>query len=373
MEISIKTNYIYHGDCLEILKTFPDNCIQCCVTSPPYWGLRDYQTAIWEGGKENCDHIESFNKHKGERKDRDQEGYKKQYKNICKKCGAIRIDKQIGLEKTPEEYVEKLVEVFNEVKRVLKDDGTLWLNLGDTYMSSGSSTRHYGYIDPIYQQGRKIKFDEPQSYPHPIIKPKDLVGIPWMVVFALRNNGWFLRQDIIWNKINCLPESVKDRCVKSHEYVFLLSKNSKYYFDYKAIQEPANYDGRKDILHKGGTKYMNLILPNFKTSTLTYREHKRWNQDEDGNYVRNKRSVWSVPTQPLKNKHYATFPEKLIEPMILAGCPKDGIVLDPFFGSGTVGVVCVNNMRQYIGIDLKLEYIDDIAKERIKSCYGIFH
>lgn len=215
------------------------------------WGLRDYGTAFWDGGDEGCDHSQ----------DRDRKDKPMQKSNkgsirdslagniMCCKCGAKRIDQQQGLEKTPEEYVSNMVDVFCEVRRVLKKDGTLWLNIGDSYMSFGGTTRHHGYTDPKYVEGRKIEHFEPQAYPHPIIKPKDLVGIPWMLAFALRADGWYLRQDIIWSKANPMPESIKDRCTKSHEYIFLFSKSRNYYFDHEAIQEDSvdaeSFTGRR--------------------------------------------------------------------------------------------------------------------------------
>lgn len=302
----LETNKIYQGDVLNVLKTFPDESIHCCVTSPPYWGLRDYG-----------------------------------------------VEGQIGLEKTPEEYVSKMVEVFREVKRVLRDDGTLWLNLGDSYAGncSRTSTGRAGLGNP--REGVFTKKGEG-------IKPKDLVGIPWMVSFALRADGWYLRQDIIWHKPNPLPESVKDRCTKAHEYIFLLSKNRKYYFDNEAIKEDAKpesekrykstfYTGKKEISGQG--------RPGNASNTPGY---KKWTGK------RNKRSVWTVTTKPFKEAHFAVFPEDLIEPCILAGCPEGGIVLDPFMGSGTTAVVALKHNRNYIGIELNPEYIK-IAEKRVSE------
>lgn len=233
-------NTVLQGDCLEVLKTLPDKSIDCCVTSPPYYGLRDYGTAKWVGGDPNCPHrrMSKFSP-------RTITGHHQEelignvgdaiYKTICPLCGAVREDKQIGLEETPEEYIEKLVDVFREVRRVLKDDGTLWLNIGDSYAGTGSKG---DYKDPKYAEGRN---GQVVSLTQSVAgcKNKDLIGIPWMLAFALRADGWYLRQDIIWQKPNPMPESVKDRCTKSHEYIFLLSKQPKYYFDYEAIQEDA--------------------------------------------------------------------------------------------------------------------------------------
>lgn len=277
----MKLNYIYQGNCLEVLKTFKDNCINCCITSPPYYGLRDYG-----------------------------------------------VDGQIGNEDTPEDYVNNLVEIFDEVKRVLREDGALWLNLGD-----GWANKRIGEI-----------------------KQKDLIGIPWMVAFALRESGWYLRQDIIWSKGNPMPESVKDRCTKSHEYIFLLSKNRKYYYNYQAIKEPAVTKPTLRDKNKEGYQ-------------ADYAKGDRFSKGEriygaDG--MRNKRDVWNVNTKPCKEAHFATYPDTLIEPCVLAGCPEGGIVLDPFMGAGTTGMVARKYGRDYIGIELNAEYID-MANKRIEE------
>jgi DNA modification methylase len=295
---------IHHGDCLQVLATLPDNSVNCCVTSPPYFGLRDYGNA-----------------------------------------------EQIGLEETPELYVQKMVEVFSEVKRVLRDDGTLWLNLGDSYAASGAKStgrndqggacttsrlgpKKNGLPGNALITGKKFKVDHG-------CKPKDLIGIPWRVAFALQADGWWLRQDIIWHKPNPMPESVRDRCTKAHEYIFLLSKSARYWYDAEAVREEGA--GRLDV---GRMDYSGRI----GASGWTH-DNKT---EPDG---RNRRSVWTVATQPYKGAHFATFPPKLIEPCILAGCPKDGVVLDPFNGSGTTGQVALQHGRNYIGIELNEDYI----------------
>jgi len=253
---------------------------------------------------------------------------------------------QLGLESTPEEYVDNMINVFRDVKRVLKDDGTLWLNLGDSYASNikgsgGASAKQDSNAGSRY---KSYKLNHG-------LKQKDLVGIPWRVAFALQQDGWYLRQDIIWHKPNPMPESVTDRCTKSHEYIFLLSKSQKYYYDNDAIKE--------DLKH-----------PNIKNATFGSMSGtgKKGQQYSGNTYIapekRNKRSVWTVNTQPFKKAHFAVFPEKLIEPCILAGCPKDGIVLDPFIGSGTTGKVARKYHRNFIGIELNKKYIDDIANDR---------
>lgn len=251
---------IITGDCLEMLKTLPDESVDCCVTSPPYYGLRDYGTGKWVGGDPNCPHYRttkvSENTATGHKAMMDT-GHPVGdaiYKSVCPLCGAVREDRQIGLEETPEQYIEKLTEVFREVKRVLKDDGTLWVNIGDSYAAerggshqsaetlAGAKSGHTADGD-IVNRGRFRGYNPTRNASAIGVKHKDLIGIPWMLAFALRNDGWYLRQDIIWHKPNPMPESVKDRCTKSHEYIFLLSKNPRYYFDYKAIQEQSKYGG----------------------------------------------------------------------------------------------------------------------------------
>ena len=293
-----KVNTILQGDVIERLQDIEDNTIQCVVTSPPYWGLRDY----------------------GE-------------------------DDQLGLEETPEEYVDNMVKVFREVRRTLKDDGTLWLNLGDSYSSGGRST--------TTNQTLRGNNDYGVTRPKPSenIKPKDLIGIPWRVAFALQQDGWYLRQDIIWHKPNPMPESVTDRCTKSHEYIFLLTKSANYYYDAESIKEKTltndntNRDRDKTRLNNtpGRTRMAGLKTNNYEK--------------------RNKRSIWKINTKPYKDAHFAVFPEKLPELCIKAGSKKGDIVLDPFFGSGTTGFVAQRLYRKWLGIELNPEYIK-IANKR---------
>ena len=347
---------ILHGSCLDRLKDLEDQSINTCITSPPYWGLRDYGTAEWEGGDKNCPHMRTTKIGKDT-----STGHKAMfeqgnvvgdaiYKSSCPKCGAIRKDNQLGLEETPEEFVENLVQVFREVKRVLRDDGTVWLNLGDSYSSGGRKTttnqtlrgdKDYGVTRPKPSKG---------------IKPKDLIGIPWRVAFALQADGWYLRQDIIWHKPNPMPESVRDRCTKSHEYIFLLSKSPKYYYDNEAIKEDAKFpDG-----------------PNTPSSIKAVDGVYSANLQKIGaNPKRNKRSVWTVTTKPFKGAHFATFPMDLIEPCVLAGCPVGGTVLDPFGGSGTTAEVANAHNRDAVLIELNEEYIE-IAKKRLAPGGDLF-
>ena len=352
---------ILQGDCIESLKKLEDQSINTCITSPPYWGLRDYGTAEWDGGDINCDHVanpnatkkmgnEEFNKNRPSRESTKTKGY---YEKECPKCGAVRKDSQLGLEETPDEFANNLVKVFREVKRVLRDDGTVWLNLGDSYSSGGRTTttnqslrgdKDYGVTRPKPSEG---------------IKPKDLIGIPWRVAFALQQDGWYLRQDIIWHKPNPMPESVKDRCTKAHEYIFLLSKSPKYYFDNEAIKEDAKYPqgpNSPQSIKKGKGEFgMDTRGGLSKIGALA---------------KKNKRSVWTITTKPFKGAHFATFPKDLIEPCVLAGCPEGGTVLDPFGGSGTTGIVAAQHNRNAVLLELNQEYID-LAKDRINNELGM--
>jgi len=316
---------ILQGDCLEVLPTLPDGIADCCITSPPYYGLRDYGTGKWIGGDPNCPH-RRLNKFS----DRCTTGHAQDelkgnvgdaiYKTVCPICGAIREDKQIGLEETPEEYIEKLVNVFREVRRVLKDDGTLWVNIGDSYNGSGRGRDKNGEVHFSALSGKQAtnKGSIDGLITKKVIdtcKPKDLIGIPWMLAFALREDGWYLRQDIIWHKPNPMPESVRDRCVKAHEYIFLLSKQRQYYFDYEAIQEDAickddRRNGQGRLEYDG--KRANGTDQHAQVSFVSVADK------------RNKRDVWTVTPKAVHDAHFATYPEELIEPCILAGSRPGG-------------------------------------------------
>jgi site-specific DNA-methyltransferase (cytosine-N4-specific) len=323
---------ILQGNVLDRIKDIEEKSVQCVVTSPPYWNLRDYQTAEWEQGDEECDHIEKIpfsgntgiRDHRKETTKKEVEGKSIQYKSKCKKCSAIRKDSQLGLEETPEEFIENMVKVFRGVKKSLKDNGTLWLNLGDSYNTTSSGNKTWGN-----GVGSNKNYEKKGIFPKKKnkavgLKAKDLVGIPWRVALALQQDGWYLRQDIIWHKPNPMPESVKDRCTKAHEYIFLLSKSPKYYYDSDAIRDKPHYG------------------------------------EEVG---ANKRSVWSINVKAYKEAHFATFPEKLPELCIKAGSKKGDIVLDPFFGSGTTGWVAQRLGREWLGIELNPEFIK-IAEKR---------
>ena len=376
----MRNHRIIQGDCIEGMKTLPDGCVHTCVTSPPYWGLRDYGTATWEGGDSTCNHVddvalaERLRQKKsmisvGERMDGstrtrvhdEQIGNTIQHRDVCPKCGAKRIDAQLGAEKTPEAYVENMVEVFREVRRILRDDGTVWLNLGDSYARNGGGVesrmnsidkmgvgQKATYLAGAMQTVNKVPFG---------LKSKDLVGIPWRVALALQADGWYLRQDIIWHKPNPMPESVEDRCTKAHEYIFLLSKKSHYYFDHEVIKEPAlTKEGRPS-----GIVRDRVYGYDSKQAALG---RSRGGAETPEPETKNKRSVWTVNTKGYKGAHFAVYPKKLIEPCILAGCPVGGTVFDPFTGSGTTAVVALENGRNFIGTELNPEYIK-IAEARI--------
>ena len=362
------------GDCLEQMAHIESQSVQTCVTSPPYWGLRDYGTASWEGGDDECAHEGKFIVMKlgiGARspKQRSNKGSLLVSAGDCK-CGAVRVDNQIGLEETHNEYVAKMVKVFAEVRRVLKDDGTLWLNLGDSYASSGKGRNGDGTsnVDPDSKQATSAGTTMgilPPSMPDGL-KPKDLIGIPWRVAFALQADGWYLRQDIIWAKPNPMPESVKDRCTKSHEYLFLLSKSPKYYFDSESMRE-------KGVMSKGdsaGSVQQNTTkthgVGGGNSGLNLAKEKLNAELNEKGFTTRNKRDVWTINVKPFKGAHFATMPESLVEPCVLAGSREGDIVFDPFLGSGTVAVVAERHRRNWIGCELNPDYAA-IAEARITS------
>jgi len=473
----VEVNNILQGDVIDKLKEIADSTVQCVVTSPPYWGLRDYGTASWEGGDENCEHLAAKEKSRYDYKMQEGSRHSEiakttkgtdqaRWKTQCPDCGAIKKDQQIGLEETPEKYVEKMVEVFRQVKRVLKHDGTVWLNLGDSYARQGGDVKDYGNTS-INKGKVELQDKRNKSIPPIGLKPKDLVGIPWRVAFALQADGWWLRQDIIWHKPNPMPESVTDRCTKSHEYIFLLTKSAKYYYDADAIRESAKDWGTRDrsnmrngtqdpLLKHHGLKDANfaefgrnkrsvwkidqkpyaVIEPEFRKEVIEYRdlpnqeeireylsnarkskgltiqqiEEHYGNQaghhwlEKNGSYPSaddwkklkillefddkydecmttifyksglkqdnpkgaNKKSVWTITTQPYKEAHFAVFPPKIPELCIKAGSAKGDIILDPFFGSGTTGFVAQRLGRKWIGIELNSDYIK-IAEKRFQQ------
>jgi DNA modification methylase len=349
-----------------MLKQLPDNFVQTVVTSPPYWGLRDYGTGDWVGGDADCSH-----KRESKKSDKTITGHKNFtemlgvgdaiYKDICQRCGAKREDLQIGLELTPAEFIEQLCLVFDEIWRVLKEDGTLWVNLGDTY----SSMRDSKSVPDSLRNGDGTRVASaanrnPENLRKAGLKHQDLVGIPWRFAFAMQDRGWYLRQDIIWHKPNPMPESVTDRCTKSHEYIFLLSKNAKYFFDNEAIKEDSLEFVRSGIRER--EKPVGESIVDAK---------KRGHGNNVGvTEKKNKRSVWSVTTSRYKDAHFATYPPELILPCILAGSKEGDTVLDPFSGSGTTGEVALQNNRNYIGFELNPDYAK-LSEKRLTDAIGM--
>lgn len=349
------------GDARKRLAELPAGVARTCITSPPYFGLRDYGTAEWQGGDASCDHTISnadadnmkLTGDKGVGLERVTRGKR----DACIRCGATRIDSQIGLEETPDDYVREMVTLFREVHRVLSDDGTLWLNLGDSYAGNNSRSSNNGRAG--YGNDREGVFSRGGDG----LKTKDLIGIPWRVALALQADGWYLRQDIIWAKPNPMPESVQDRCTKSHEYVFLLSKQPRYYYDHVAIREPVATSTAERVRRgvSANYKYVNGTHGQAKQTIAQPREH---DADRDVPETRNRRDVWMIATRPFKGAHFAVMPETLVEPCILAGSQAGDTVLDPFTGSGTVAVVANRYGRNYVGTELNPEYAE-IARERI--------
>lgn len=361
---------LWNGDCRDILPELEAESVQCVVTSPPFYGLRDYGTATWQGGSVDCNHLGEpmrtrafVNQNCGTGNDVKNSSNHQFYKNVCGKCGAVRVDNQIGLEQTPQEFIETMVAVFDSVRNVLRPNGTLWLNLGDSYSGSNGN----GYKQSIHttnnsigQQGSEnLRRSRYRTDVH--FKAKDLMMMPHRTAIALQDAGWWVRQDIVWAKPSPMPESVLDRCTKAHEYIFLCAKNEKYFFDSNAIREKtgneadwSNYQAtvrRSDDLQNFG-------MSNHKGAGL-YGNRKTL---PDG---RNKRSVWTIASKPYAEAHFATFPPEIPEICIKAGSPVGGVVLDPFAGAGTTLMMAKKLGRKAIGIELNPKYCELIV-QRIK-------
>jgi DNA modification methylase len=436
---------VYGGDNREVMRTLPDESVQCVVTSPPYWGLRDYGTASWDGGDPDHAHVGSVARTAppGTPKQASKRGSTDVMSGDCR-CGAIRQDRQLGLEQTPEEYVAAMVDVFREVRRVLRKDGTLWLNLGDSYASDmkgsgGPPSKTLGIDSRGVQRSSEANRERNQKRNRYAtgriqhgLKPKDLVGIPWRVAFALQADGWYLRSDIIWAKPNPMPESVTDRPTKSHEYLFLLSKSATYHYDADAVREDASWPIEKFVPARGGQNHLDA-------STLRNDIDRLGGGQLGKPGVRNRRSVWTIATKPYAGSHFATFPEALVEPCILAGtseagacgtcgapwerilerhggqsystgkseakraqglatqfsgyadgssgptfttlgfrptCPHPGdpvpcVVLDPFAGTGTVGAVAQRLSRRALLIDLNPDYLRQCLTRNQQTPLGL--
>tara|TARA_R100001440_G_scaffold55185_1_gene75017 strand:- start:18 stop:1094 length:1077 start_codon:yes stop_codon:yes gene_type:complete len=352
---------ILQGNCIDKIKELEGNSIDCVVTSPPYWGLRDYGTGTWIGGDKNCPH-KRLTKISKDTKTGHAGMFKKGnvvgdaiYKNYCPECGAKRKDEQLGLEETYQEHIQNIVELFRAIKPKLKDSATVWLNYGDSYAATVNGTK----VKDIENDDRGF-VDKPFSTIQGSIKPKDLVMIPNRIAIALQENGWWIRSEIIWHKPNPMPESVRDRPTSCHEKIWLITKSKKYYYDADAIKEQASgrIAGNKKPQKGTDQKFSETKQGLLKAQQKPY-------------YFKNKRNVWTITTKPCKEAHFATFPKDLIEPCIKAGCPEGGIVLDPFGGSGTTGIVAALNNRNAILIELNQNYID-IANKRIEKEVGLF-
>jgi DNA modification methylase len=391
---------IHCGDALTVLRAMPEASVDCCVTSPPYYGLRDYglPASVW-GGRKDCEHQWSDASWKPDRwgaHDDDNPGEKQQTNSgslghrgdvkeqaECDKCGAWR--GCFGLEPNPQLYVEHAVLVFREVRRVLRDEGTLWLNLGDSFANDGKWGRATGGKHASGLHGEPVG----RARRNTGLKPKDLIGVPWRVAFALQSDGWWLRSDIIWAKPAPMPESVTDRPTRSHEYIFLLTKSEKYYYDHEAIKEPAVSDhpsgngykreSRLSFHDENGARGSDepwvprKSRDSFKRESSNraevpgqpLREHRPNRAESEWDVSkRNLRDVWTIGAEPFPEAHFATFPPKLIEPCVIGGCPEGGTILDPFFGAGTTGFVARKYQRKFIGIELNPEYVA-IAEKRM--------
>lgn len=307
------------GDCIEMMRTLPDQSVHTCITSPPYFGLRDYG-----------------------------------------------VDGQIGLEASPRKFIESLVAVFREVRRVLRNDGTLWVNLGDSYASGGrcGGGRYMAERGDGAWQGKGDATgwrSAPAGWKH-----KDLLGLPWRLAIALQDDGWYLRQDIIWHKPNPMPESIKDRCTKAHEYLFLLSKSPRYHFDQDAIREPARAQAAPESASRRNSFARETKYTDGEHGQTA--QHRTGRDDVDYDETRNKRSVWTVATASFKGAHFATFPPDLIRPCVLAGSPRGGMVLDPFGGAGTTALVAMQEGRQSVICELNPEYAA-LAHQRLDTAW----
>jgi len=351
---------IIQGGCKDVLATMQPGSVNCVVTSPPYFNQRDYQTGRWDGGNDPaCAHKQPRTNAgvisstlSGSRRTTNHQ--QESYRDVCPLCGARRVDEQIGPENSPQEYIASIVEVFRLLRFALREDGVVWLNLGDSYAGSGGAGGDYA---PGGRREGQPKY-EGTARRDTGLKPKNLIGIPWRTALALQDDGWWLRSDVIWHKPNGMPESATDRPSQNHEYVFLLTRSPRYYFDMDAVAEPAAYDGRQATLMNGSKKYDAAFLPEAESGEYHGRAHERWRKNEAGEYVRNRRSVWSIPTRPYSGGHFATMPPELARLCVLSGCPRGGVVLDPFAGSGTTLAVAVAHGRKAIGIELSPKNVE---------------
>jgi len=386
---------VEQGDVLERLAAMPSESVNCVVTSPPYWGLRDYGTATWTGGDPACDHL-AVNRPRndttngntgghfavGSRGTQPAKEYRQQFRDACGKCGATSLDQQLGLELTPAAYVARMVEVFAGVRRVLRSDGCCWINLGDSYAGSWGAQSREGYAEVgQLEGGSMLSARQIAAHPKgqtgtgslkntPGLKNKDLVGIPWRVAFALQADGWWLRSDVIWAKPNPMPESVTDRPTRAHEYLFLLTKSARYAYDADAIAEDAISGLDMGVLRSRVRTDGEFVT--WHAPSIQKRQDAGIDSRIAGDGRRNKRTVWTIATEPYAAAHFATMPTALVEPCILAGCPVGGVVLDPFVGSGTVILEALRHGRRAIGFDLSSAYCD-LARARVEGDCPMFN
>lgn len=363
------------GDCRDVLPTMPAESVHCIVTSPPYFGLRDYGTGVWEGGASTCKHLprgmsaDNMNVRAAAPNGKPSAHDAAILRGECP-CGAVRVDRQIGLESTPDEYVVKLVKVFREARRVLRSDGTFWLNLGDSYAAQRGGTAmpaqtvaggKSGKGDEKSFRGMSKGVHAHRNAAAIGLKHKDRLMIPARIALALQADGWWLRDEIIWHKPNPMPVSVTDRTTPAHEMIYMFSKSARYHYDMEAIKEPSVTKDQRRPYTSQGAKQLD--------GRAEWKSGQK--RDEADFTLRQPRSVWTVPTKPFGGAHFATFPPDLIEPCIKAGCPKDGTVLDPFGGAGTTGLVSDRLGRNAILIELNPEYAN-LASDRVYDDAPLF-
>jgi DNA modification methylase len=354
------------ADVTDYLRGLPDACVNLVVTSPPYFGLRDYGTASWDGGDPACDHSMGNQVQDNKAPGAISTGVRPGADTSkCRKCGARRIDQQIGLEATPAAYVARMVDVFREVKRVLRPDGNVYVNLGDSYINHPASAVNRNGMSGSLNNGAAdfpcregTRGDQKRTGIPPGLKVKDLAGVPWRFAIAMQDDGWYLREDIVWQKPNPMPESVRDRCTRSHEYIFHFTKSPRYWYDAQAVAEPSS-----GVSGGGFSEKVARAQPAHGAMRL---------ERPIDTGLRNRRSVWTINPANFREAHFATFPEDIPEICIKAACPEGGVVLDPFAGAGTVGLVAKKLNRRYIGCDLNADYVR-MAEDRINGIsYTLF-
>jgi len=364
------TNQIFHGNCMDVLKDFPDESIDMCITSPPYWSKRDYGTAKWEGGDGNCDHKVGRFEYKVSGKQKSNFGSAgHQARGACPKCGAKRVDCQIGLEPSFNDYIDNLIKVFSEVKRIIKPTGSCWVNLGDTFYGGGRNKGSEPEQLSDKQKSNKgtSQADEAMNFEWSGELPeKCLCMIPARFAIAMCDNGWTLRNEIIWRKMNVFPESVTDRFTASTERIYFFVKNKEYYFEQQFDRALSNVSSGKNWEHR---KMLGAPMRHGLDGAGKCKDGG-FQHNEKG---KNKRDVWEVNVQPISGlNHYATYPIELISPAILSGCPKDGLVLDPFMGSGTTAIAAKQLNRNYVGIELNEKYISTCDRRLKKTSRNMF-